>query len=455
VPGAKWRTDTGDPFGRSAGQQRQVKRPAARAALVRSEEKPSLTDQVPGGRLKNRAKQKIARNKKSRETKNRAKQKFMNMNTIARIRFPMLLTIVHAALAISTSAADSPTFSEPAKELARLLNGCNQGEWRQNASVSGRILLVDCTPDATFPSYAFRRLFLDPEVLDPARVEAGEGFVKDATRSGKTIRVEEYGRDAGKLMEQHFDSFEIWVNAGQEKQVAALLLQLIASTRPPGLEVGTYGSTSPSLDKQTKRELPGWGTAVDPDHDCTFFLAEDALSISVPGSHPHDLAAEIHSTNAPRVLQSVRGDFTIQVRVEGRFAPGDESTQPGRTGYNGAAVVAMSDAENTVTLARAVLQRGEEAEPYANFEIRVDGELQRIGLTGDHPLPKAGPVFLRLERRGSKFLGAVSADGMSWDVLGAKQIPEEWPKELQTGIAAISTSKEEFNPRFSKLQILK
>jgi hypothetical protein len=144
------------------------------------------------------------------------------------------------------------------------------------------------------------------------------------------------------------------------------------------------------------------------------------------------------------------------VRVEGRFTPGDDSTKAGRTGYNGAAIVAMFDAQNVVTLARAVLQHpGEEAVPYANLEIRIGGELQRIGLTGDHPLPKDGPIFLRLERRGSKFLGAVSADGISWEVLKPKEIPAEWPKELQAGIAAISTSKEEFNPRFSKLQILK
>src|SRR4051794_33092081 len=56
--------------------------------------------------------------------------------------------------------------------------------------------------------------------------------------------------------------------------------------------------------KETKRELPGWGTAIDPDHDCKFFVAEDALLISVPGARPHDLAADIDTTNAPRVLQS-------------------------------------------------------------------------------------------------------------------------------------------------------
>jgi hypothetical protein len=212
----------------------------------------------------------------------------------------------------------------------------------------------------------------------------------------------------------------------------------------------------PADSREMKREIRGWGTAIDPDEDCKFFVAEDALRMSVPGSRPHDLAADIETTNAPRVLQSVRGDFTIQVRVEGRFAPGDESTKEGRTGYNGAAIVAMSDAENVVTLARAVLQRpGEEAVHYANFEIRIAGELQRIGLTGDHPLPKDGPVFLRLERRGAKFLGAVSVDGMTWDVLEPKEIPAEWPGELQAGVAAISTSKDEFNPRFSKLQVIK
>jgi len=204
------------------------------------------------------------------------------------------------------------------------------------------------------------------------------------------------------------------------------------------------------------REIPGWGTAIDPDHDCKFFLAEDTLLMSVPGEHPHDLAADIETTNAPRVIQAVHGDFTIQVRVDGRFAPGDQSTKEGRSGYNGAALIAMADADNVVTLARATLQwPGHEPKPYANFEIRVGGRLLRIGHTGDHPLPKDGPVYLRLERRDSKFLASVSTDGMEWDALEAKDVPAEWPKDLQAGIAAISTSKEEFDPKFSKLQVLK
>jgi len=204
-------------------------------------------------------------------------------------------------------------------------------------------------------------------------------------------------------------------------------------------------------------EIAGWGTATDPDGDCKFFLSAGELLITVPGSNrPHDLAAEIKTINAPRVLQPVRGDFVMQVKIEGRLTPGDESTLPGRVGYNGAGVVLMADPQNVVCLARAVIHRsGGEPMPYANFEMRANGKLDRIGYANEHPLPKTGPVFLRLERRGQKILGAVSADGLKWKVLQPKEIPPDWPQELQLGVVAISTSKEEFNPRFSNLQILK
>ena len=146
----------------------------------------------------------------------------------------------------------------------------------------------------------------------------------------------------------------------------------------------------------------------------------------------------------------------MQVRIDGRLTPGDESTLPGRTGYNGAGLVLMADPKNVICLARAVLHRsGGEPEPYANFEMRAGGEVDRIGDAREHPLPKTGPVFLRLERRGQKILGAVSADGLKWELLEPKEIPADWPQDLQLGVVAISTSKEEFNPRFSKLQIVK
>lgn len=200
-----------------------------------------------------------------------------------------------------------------------------------------------------------------------------------------------------------------------------------------------------------------WGLTGDPDGDCAFFEDKGSLLIHVPGRpSPHDLAAETGVTNAPRVLQKVKGDFAVQVLVEGRFSPGTESTLSGRAGYNGAGLVIMADPKNVVCLARAVFHhQGGGENHYANFEMRSGGSLQRIGLSGDHHLAKTAPVFLRLERRGSKVSGAVSRDGVQWDELAAKELPASWPQELEVGVAAISTSAEEFVPRFSRFELLR
>jgi regulation of enolase protein 1 (concanavalin A-like superfamily) len=204
-------------------------------------------------------------------------------------------------------------------------------------------------------------------------------------------------------------------------------------------------------------DLQGWGHIVNPDKDATILVGGDVLALIVPGgSHAHDLAADIHLTNAPRVVQSVTGDFTIQVRTDGRFDPGDISTQPGRHAYNGAALIVMADPDDVVTLARAGLQYPQKRPAfYANFEIRADGRLRRIGLSGDSRLPAAGPVFLRLQKKGTEIFGSVSLDGIRWRSLGAKQIPVSWPQTLSAGVATISTSEAEFAPRFSQLRMTK
>jgi|tagenome__1003787_1003787.scaffolds.fasta_scaffold20924604_3 hypothetical protein len=97
------------------------------------------------------------------------------------------------------------------------------------------------------------------------------------------------------------------------------------------------------LGNQKTNVLGRWGVATDPDGDCKFFATKRELLISVPAARPHDLAADIERTNAPRVLQRACGDFTIQVRIDGRFDPGDASVQSGRAAYNGAGIIAMVD----------------------------------------------------------------------------------------------------------------
>jgi len=63
-----------------------------------------------------------------------------------------------------------------------------------------------------------------------------------------------------------------------------------------------------------------WGAFEDPDKDCAFKEEKGSLSISVPGKD-HDLGIERAKMNAPRAMQPVEGDFTVQVKVTGKFDP--------------------------------------------------------------------------------------------------------------------------------------
>jgi hypothetical protein len=198
--------------------------------------------------------------------------------------------------------------------------------------------------------------------------------------------------------------------------------------------------------------IAGWGVAVDPDGDCGFAIEDGAVVITVPGGQfPHDLGAELNNTNAPRVLREVSGDFMLEVRVDGDFNPGGKSTQPGRTGYTGAGLVAFADNKNYVRIERATLQGSEKSvrRHYGNFEVRIDGKVQRFGQTNDLPLEDNQPVYLRLIRRGAKMYGAVSHDGKEWKEGEPKDIGADWPDKLLVGVAAISTSVRPFTPYYS------
>lgn len=211
-----------------------------------------------------------------------------------------------------------------------------------------------------------------------------------------------------------------------------------------------------SLVKPAGSTVEGWGKVADPDGDCKVTLKDEVLSITVAPTKPHDLAPEIQVTNAPRVLQAVEGDFSIRVKVEGGYEPGGETTSNQRVAYNGAALIIMADPENVITLARAVMQReGFEPRSFANFEMRSQGRLLQMGSALTKPLPAAGPIWLKLERRGSEVSGAVSKDGEKWESLESKEIPETWPKALQTGVAGISTSVGPFEAKFTKLHLEK
>jgi regulation of enolase protein 1 (concanavalin A-like superfamily) len=212
-------------------------------------------------------------------------------------------------------------------------------------------------------------------------------------------------------------------------------------------------------DEPTPKKEPveGWGIALNPAEDCKFKAEGGKLTIIVPGSaKPHNLCPELASSTAPRVVKPVKGDFIMQVRVDGEFQPGATSTESATSGYTGAGLVVFADERNFVRIERATLHHsGGEAKPYTNFEIRVNGELEEIGTTGDLPTDKDKPTWLRLERKGEQLLGGMSHDGEHWTYGEPKKLSAEaWSRDgILAGVAAISTSRKPFTPQYSEFSI--
>jgi regulation of enolase protein 1 (concanavalin A-like superfamily) len=192
----------------------------------------------------------------------------------------------------------------------------------------------------------------------------------------------------------------------------------------------------------TGRKLDGWGLAIDTGKDCEFAPQEKTLAIRVPGSW-HDLNPDSGKLNAPRVVREVEGDFLIKVKVEGEFKPGGKSTNPRSVPYNGAGIIIWSDSDNFIRLERGSLLRNKKIGATVAFEEREGGYRGAV----HNITSQQGPVYLRLERKGSRIFGAVSFDDSTWRAL--KPIDTVWPAKLKVGLSAINSSSQPFAVQFT------
>jgi regulation of enolase protein 1 (concanavalin A-like superfamily) len=195
--------------------------------------------------------------------------------------------------------------------------------------------------------------------------------------------------------------------------------------------------------------VPGWGTATDPDGDCKVKVQKGRLTMSLPGA-AHDFAGELERWNAPRVTSKVEGDFIVEVKVSGGFNPTDDSSIPGRRGYNGAGVLLVKDKDNHLSLQRGAVNLGGRVRHYSNFELRRNAEL----VTSLYEIELENQdVYLRVERRGDKVYGLASHDGIAWKAYDPIEV--DFPLALEVGVVGISSSKEPFACRFEGLSLFK
>ncbi len=202
-------------------------------------------------------------------------------------------------------------------------------------------------------------------------------------------------------------------------------------------------------DEARPNEVPGWGRVMDPSRDCDVSLdrERDRLKIRVPGT-PHVLTPEVPQLpmNAPRVVRSVRGDFTASVRVLGRLEPGRSRTTH-YDPYHGAGLIVWQDPSNYLRLERAVEFIEGRDHPYVNYELREGGLLAvSRGIT-----IADGPLSLKLRRQGQAFSAWYSHDGRRWIKLG--RVDATFTDRAEVGVVAINSSQESLSAELEMLSI--
>jgi hypothetical protein len=188
----------------------------------------------------------------------------------------------------------------------------------------------------------------------------------------------------------------------------------------------------------------GWGTVTDPEGDCTVVSQGGRLTITVPNT-PHDLNP-VAGMSAPRVLQEVKGDFVVTVKVTGEFEP--------VLGFNGAGLLVWADSRNYVRLERNRYTVPGQAGYFCYpplYEYYKNGVYQN---TDPLPVPddfRGSSLWLRLERRGSRLACEYSFDGREWRQGYA--IAVDLPERVQVGVAAVNTSQKPFTVTFEEFSV--
>jgi regulation of enolase protein 1 (concanavalin A-like superfamily) len=170
------------------------------------------------------------------------------------------------------------------------------------------------------------------------------------------------------------------------------------------------------------------------------------MKIEIPAKM-HDLGGALHKFNAPRVMRAVDGDFVLTVKIASDFTPGARSTNPRSVPYLSSGVLLWSDSENFIRLERGSMRRGNQIVHTAAFEEWEGGYAGAV----HNERFAGGDCYLRLERRGSRILGAISNDGRNWKQL--HPIDTVWPSKLKVGLHAVSTSSDPFTAKFEEFEL--
>lgn len=207
-----------------------------------------------------------------------------------------------------------------------------------------------------------------------------------------------------------------------------------------GLALGLVLSAPGVGQDEKPREINGWGTVTDPDGDCQLETDDGALRIKIPGKK-HDLnpSEPYNNIKAPRVLNSVEGDFKIQVRVNRFETPEANASDDGSNPFVSGGLVLFVNDKTLIRFDRACSGGGSPFFLMHRFDDGKDAGFKSDDVRND-------PLVLHIEREGNTFIFAISKDGENAkEEVHRDTIP--LPKKISVGVHAINTSNREFDVR--------
>lgn len=217
----------------------------------------------------------------------------------------------------------------------------------------------------------------------------------------------------------------------------------------PGSTPAAAGENPPGKEKNeaSPGKVEGWGALVDASGECKVRKEEGRVMIEVPAGS-FDLWPEGQKVNAPRLVEDVQGDFTVQVKVVGKVM-GEKGAEPaGRdVAFNAAALVIWQDDKNFVRLDRAGFHKAGKPNHQTYYHLYQDGKR-----TGHLSRPLAVvDSWLRLERRGDQITASYSEDGKTWKTYPTQNV--KLADKLKVGVAALNASTRPFVASFEELKL--
>jgi regulation of enolase protein 1 (concanavalin A-like superfamily) len=214
-------------------------------------------------------------------------------------------------------------------------------------------------------------------------------------------------------------------------------------------------------EEKQVQTVKGWGEVLDPDGDCKVEERNGKLTVTVPGKY-HDLWVGEGKVNAPRVLQNVEGDFSVQVLVtgvvhpeKGTLIPNIASTAPFQAG----GLIIWKDDQTMVRLERTGF-----VNPTSGFG--TSSYLQAFAHNKRYAEPEKNKVidvakrveekdtWLRLERKEGKIYASFSQDGeKTWSEMPGSGFAMDLPAKLRVGVEAIQTTTKDLTAEFKDLKV--